>query len=537
MYSLIAKVLKILLLIIIIFLLPTLIFFSTINKGVPNRDSGVYLYAGQQMNNGSIPYRDFWDHKPPGIFFINQIGLMLGNGNIIGVWFLEIVSILIAILFSYLFFKTTFKSDFIASLTTLFWFFSFLIVIEGGNLTEEYVLPFSFMALYIFSKAVKNNRNYLYFLLLGSISAVVFLLRQNLISIFVAIFIYFAIHNYKQKKIRLFFKQLVIAVAGFLIIIVPLIVYLIKHNALLETLNSVFVYNIIYSSGNNIFANAPNVAARGWYFFWKNRASLVLLLGALELYALVRFPIVNLNLKKIKYIIHFTFLYLPLELIFVSISGRTYPHYYINWVPLMSLLFSFVYYYYFKVKQTRGSVYINILTKSIFIYSVSFFILNTIRTYNFTYIRNSYLNLITHVRGYIRPQTDIEKYILSNSTEDDYLLMWGAETSINFTTRRKSPTKYVYQYPLFSTKYSSAARYEVFLKEIKQNKPLLIIDNISDSDGVVNIECNDRNNIELFIETLDGLEETLDYVCSNYQLHDKVSEKWFVYKHAIPENF
>ncbi len=54
---------------------------------IPNRDSGAFLYIGQRILKGDIPYRDIWDHKPPCIFFINALGLFIGRGAIWGVWF------------------------------------------------------------------------------------------------------------------------------------------------------------------------------------------------------------------------------------------------------------------------------------------------------------------------------------------------------------------------------------------------------------------------------------------------------------------
>ncbi len=40
--------------------------------GVPI-DEGVFLYIGKSLGEGLLPYRDFWDHKMPGIYFITYI--------------------------------------------------------------------------------------------------------------------------------------------------------------------------------------------------------------------------------------------------------------------------------------------------------------------------------------------------------------------------------------------------------------------------------------------------------------------------------
>ena len=48
---------------------------------LPNRDSGSFLYAGDQILQGNLPYIDFWDSKGPGIFYINALGLWLGKNT------------------------------------------------------------------------------------------------------------------------------------------------------------------------------------------------------------------------------------------------------------------------------------------------------------------------------------------------------------------------------------------------------------------------------------------------------------------------
>ncbi len=45
-----------------------------------NRDVGVWSYAGWRLLAGDVPYRDFFDHKPPGIFLVYAFGELLGGG-------------------------------------------------------------------------------------------------------------------------------------------------------------------------------------------------------------------------------------------------------------------------------------------------------------------------------------------------------------------------------------------------------------------------------------------------------------------------
>jgi hypothetical protein len=50
----------------------------------------------------------------------------------------------------------------------------------------------------------------------------------------------------------------------------------------------------------------------------------------------------------------------------------------------------------------------------------------------------------------------------------------GAESVVNFLTRREAPTRYVYQYPL--QLLGSRGMFDEYFQQIIQNRPVLIID-------------------------------------------------------------
>ena len=49
-------------------------------------DASLFYYIGQQVGNGTLLYRDIWDHKPPLLFFLNGLGTRLTPGAAWGVW-------------------------------------------------------------------------------------------------------------------------------------------------------------------------------------------------------------------------------------------------------------------------------------------------------------------------------------------------------------------------------------------------------------------------------------------------------------------
>lgn len=59
------------------------------------RDVGVWAYAGWRLLEGDVPYRDFFDHKPPGVFGLYALGELIGRGPVI-VRLLDLAGALVA---------------------------------------------------------------------------------------------------------------------------------------------------------------------------------------------------------------------------------------------------------------------------------------------------------------------------------------------------------------------------------------------------------------------------------------------------------
>ncbi|MEJ2552166.1 MAG: hypothetical protein P8Z34_15955, partial [Anaerolineales bacterium] len=42
-------------------------------------DSGIFAYGAEQMLDGKLLYRDVWDHKPPAVFYVNALAILIGG--------------------------------------------------------------------------------------------------------------------------------------------------------------------------------------------------------------------------------------------------------------------------------------------------------------------------------------------------------------------------------------------------------------------------------------------------------------------------
>src|SRR3989344_9204546 len=53
--------------------------FLSANYGL---DQTGYMYIGREISHGAIPYRDVWDHKTPGLPYLNAIIFTLGGKSL-----------------------------------------------------------------------------------------------------------------------------------------------------------------------------------------------------------------------------------------------------------------------------------------------------------------------------------------------------------------------------------------------------------------------------------------------------------------------
>ena len=199
------------------------------NRSEPATDSAVFLYIGKAMQNGLIPYKDVFDHKGIILYFIEYIGYIIGFGNYTGVWIIELVNIFVTTILFYCIAKLLTKSS-VVSYLTVFIITSLcsLTFYSGGNLVEEYSLPWITVSLYIVIKffVTKTYRKW-HVVILGCSFSIVFFLRVNMVGLWGALILAVLIYFIKNRRIAEALKCSFLFIAGCLIITIPLLIYFI----------------------------------------------------------------------------------------------------------------------------------------------------------------------------------------------------------------------------------------------------------------------------------------------------------------------
>jgi hypothetical protein len=460
---------------------------SPFNMASIYRDSGVFLYIGWRILHGGVPYRDIWDHKPPMIYYINALGLAL-SGSRWGVWVLEFISLFLAAWIGFMLVRKL-LGTLPAVFSLYLWLVSMVFVIEGGNLTTEYALPAQFLCLWLASDIQGKTLTFWRAYSIGLLCGIVFLTNQATIGVGIAITLFLIVDRLKSAHIKSLLSEMLIIFLGGLTPVALMMGFFVDKGALTHVISDTFFYNLVYASAS--VKSRISSLNQGLNIFTKTGLTQLALIGYIATF-------VSLILRRntAQYSIPKSFgkwvgfsvgasptpafptpvgmLYrsplwlivlidLPIELILASLPGRSYPHYYMSLLPTLALFAGF----------TIWLILNRILLMGIPRIATILLIIGVIVLW-FRMLFDPYFSVVEDFKQI--DDSTIAAYIEQTTSSNDSVLLWGAETTTNFLTQRRSPSRFVYQYPLYKTGYTDEKMIIDFLEDILTHKPRLIID-------------------------------------------------------------
>lgn len=430
----------------------------------PSRDSGVFLYTGWRILNGEIPYIQIWDHKPPLIFLINTIGLGLSGMSFWGVWLVRVFSLCVAVYVIYLVLEKYF-GGFIATLTSIVWVANLPPILGNGNFTTEYTIPLQAIAIYLTSLSLQNqDKSFLRYFLIGIVGGLAFMTKQTSIGIWLAIGIFLFIDALVSKKLKLNLIRFFGLAAGSLLPILLVISCFIIFQGLHSFWDQAFLYNFAYIDPQGVtlfqrFVSLINPAQLGnmGLFYLGGIGALVGIVLSINWFS-------QRKLTPLQGIILICLSDLVIEILLVHLPTHTYEHYYLTFFPVLAFFCAMFFSSLSKIDISNTQKNIN-QTRIFLILVAAFSSLSLFNTWGKSLTKPEY-----HINE------SLIKFVLNQTQPEDRLLIWGAETTINFYTKRAAPTRYVYQYALVTPGYTTEEKVLEFLDDILNEPPILFVD-------------------------------------------------------------
>ncbi len=399
------------------------------------RDSGVFLYIGWRILHGEIPYRHLWDHKPPLIFYLNALGLWLSGGSKWGVWLLELAALVLAATLGFKLVKRAFGTQ-AAVVSLALWLASLIYVIQGGNLTTEYTLPLQFACLWLAAGLDQTRHETRRLFAIGLLCGLIFWTKQNAAGIGIAVALYLIISRSAARQ---------------------LVAYFATRGALPQLWDAAFVYNLIYA------VDTPSALLQNL-----GGATKYLILTGLLPLALIGYGVaVWAWLSKAAFfqehqaLLSVALIGLPIELLLFNLSGRSYLHYTMTLLPLLAV-FAGLAVWAIMARLVKIKVRDMILAGA----CLAFLLV----------VAGARHHAARDQIARFRAGAQVAAIVEQSTAASDTVLLWGAETRINFFSQRASPSRFAYQFPLYHPAYTDEGLINEFLDAILQERPRMIID-------------------------------------------------------------
>ena len=481
---------------------------NPVNMTLPSRDSGVFLYMGWRLLNGDVPYRDVWDHKPPLIYFVDALGLSITPETLWGVWFLQFICIFFTLFFLYKVLDQEFGLS-AALAGTVVLTSGLLVILEKGNVTEEYALVLQALGFWLLLRAWRKDFPLDATFWLGFLGGLAFNFKQTTIGLWITYGIFLIIIRLFQHRTPI--KDFLSFIAGWLLPSLVFVAYFESQGALRDFWEQAYLYNFVYIGKHEgvrrlipVFIKGFAYLSRGWVLYlaaagwlaglgitWINRRNLLQDMPPLLLIALVN---------------------LPIEVILITISGRSILHYYLTPLPVMSILAgSLVYTIPTLVEGIPGMTGLKVQKW------VPGLVLGIIVVGQLGQVRN-YPQYVSTLND--NDKAPVIEFVEQHTQPGDQILIIGAESVVNFLARREAPTRYVYQYPL--ALLGRRPMFEEYFNQILANKPVLIIDTRGQPSLEEKLYVPLQKRSQL---VRDGVK----YLGENYQQVAQFGD-WFIYR-------
>ena len=420
--------------------------FANQSTGV---DSGVFVYTARAIMNGKVLYKEVFDHKGPLIYLINILGLLLLNGNLLGIWLLELASLFITTIFLYrsarLFFDET-----ASFMSIVFALNTIMPLLELGDLTEEYSLCFGAISLFLFLQAMKRNFIFSYkeILAISVCVACSLLLRMNLIALWMSFAIIVSIYLIRANRIKDIVGYTLWALSGLVVVIGPFLIYFYIHRALKDALYANWTFNLMYAHTSLVDAllGIKNTISN------TNGTHVGLMV---LLYIIVAGIAVVKDREKSMLYIFSIIAFLITLIIGCGLTARTQPHYALSLIPTLVIPSAFLIQ---KFKMFAGKYYE--VVSLIVVLGIS------IHAYR---LQKVFIHLAEEKKS---EQLQLVNCIKKNTSGTDVISVIGNNSLLYYLSGRNSCSRFHYQFPLVKIDTNIAHEY---YSDLVTQKPRLIV--------------------------------------------------------------
>jgi 4-amino-4-deoxy-L-arabinose transferase-like glycosyltransferase len=402
------------------------------------RDEGEYAYIAWRLGYNELPYRDWFDQKPPAVFYVYRLALMLPFEPIRAIHF-------VALLFSatsacaLFFLGLRFMSRFWAwPAAALFALLAADPLVQGTAAnTELFMLCPLILSQIAFVTAVnRQTKTVLFMLLAGALTGVAFMFKQVAIVNWLLISALYPVFVRGENRWRAAISFAAWSGTGLLAVLGFVVLYFFAHGGLRDFVENFFTYNLQY------IVAVP--ASQRLYYCLGTLTTLARSQAILWLFAVAGL----VGLFKSDKVTWFALLtgWLITSVIGASASGYFFPHYFQQLLPPLALAAAA------GADRLHSARLLRFLPygtgRALLAAMLAILPVVTLWPFLFTYTAAEAVRRI-YPGDFFAEMPHFAQRIEKVTPENKPVFIFGSEPELLFYAHRRSATRYIFLFPLY----------------------------------------------------------------------------------------
>lgn len=422
-----------------------------------NSDEAAYIYFGQVVQQGGVPYRDVWDHKPPVTFYLSALALMVFGESHWAIWWLRAITVFVTGLLFYRVLMDLNLSRRVAQCGAV----ALVLLLchptwMEMHTPELYALPFQLICLLTGYRMLRTSR-YHWAWWAGMSAAAALLAKPTSVGV-ILVFIPSIGLTGRFSRVWQLRNYWIVAAAGASFVLLSLVLGMWSCGALDEMFDALITFNRYYVLDS---ASLSSIIS-------SLRFARVIKEMYMPLFFLAVFGIISIRVAPDKTLSVWIALTCAADFLLTNIATRGYTHYYMTPLPaflalaMMGLAAWEKYNWspYLRKWSVRG----------VWGYVVALLFV-PLAMNSFSTILDTGGNLFGPAKLF--PATN---YVKAHTSPGDTVLTWGTANDINFVSKRSAPSRYYYSHPLVTWGYADSKRINDFVHDLETHQPVLIVD-------------------------------------------------------------
>jgi hypothetical protein len=509
----------------------------------PESDSSIYAYMGSAIAHGQVPYRDVMQGQPPIGFYIDAAAILLFGQSPWAIWWINVIWITASAIACFFVLRKMY--GLIPSMLASLAFATAVMnpeIFQKGNLLEIFGLLFQVLTIgAVFLYFSTNNKKWIF--AVGCLAGFAYMTKQTTTALGISSLITIVGISLLRREIKSVFTSVLYFLSGLVAIFGLATLYWSANGALYQFLQGILLLSLGY-----VGVGAP--------FLWSIKHTFLDMLPRLYISKLfylaiascVPYIIENIlwyikgvlpariihkpadTISKVDLTALLVFIALPIELVFTSLGGRNFGHYFITLIPACVTAIGYGLWkaalflknprFDWKVKQTWAGVGGILLGISLCVW-ITVALVAEMPT-------PAQLASSSEIFSGRYPIGEAEEYVLATTQPNDPVLVWHIHLGLNFVTGRRPPQRIIYPGELFYPEGTAHSGLAEFLDQLEANPPELIFFQERSSIGLpfVNVPIDEMcpggaclsevATAMQFPDTISDLQEFRDFFLTRY---------------------